>query len=157
MTGRVRVVAVLAAAAVAMLSLPGCGVRLGAEHATVRIRDDKMELALPTTRAVRPGEVVITIENYTFAKRQVVLARTDLQPPALPPRLATAERGRDDKAVVAVTGRMRSATRTIAGFLPTTVPSKQSLHVHLHPGDRYVLFDRLGGLGNGQYLTLTAP
>jgi hypothetical protein len=154
MTGRVLVLA--GAALVAMLSLPGCGVRLGAEHATIRVRDDKMELSVPTARPVRAGEVVITIENYTFAKRQVVLARTNLQPPALPERLATASRGRDDKAVVAVTGRMRSARRTIAGFLPTTVPSKQSLHVHLHPGEQYVLFDRLGGLGNGQYLTLTA-
>jgi hypothetical protein len=135
---------------------PGCGVRLGAEHATVRIRDDKMELAIPTTRAVRAGEVVITIENYTFTRRQVVLARTDQQPPALAPRLATASRGRDDKAVVAVTGTMRKATRTIAGFLPTTLPSKQNLHVHLHPGEQYVLFDRLGGLGQGLYLTLEA-
>jgi hypothetical protein len=148
MTRRVLVLA--GAALVAMLSLPGCGVRLGAEHATIRVRDDKMELSVPTARPVRAGE------NYTFAKRQVVLARTNLQPPALPERLATASRGRDDKAVVAVTGRMRSARRTIAGFLPTTVPSKQSLHVHLHPGEQYVLFDRLGGLGNGQYLTLTA-
>jgi len=140
----------------ALVVAPGCGVRLGAEHATVRLRDDKMELAIPTARAVRSGEVVITVENYTFTRRQVVLARTDQQPPALAPRLATAARGRDDEAVVAVTGTMRSATRTIAGFLPTTVPSKQNLHVHLRPGEQYVLFDRLGGLDKGLYLTLRA-
>jgi hypothetical protein len=151
----VKRLAVVVAVVMAAAALPGCKVQLRAEHATVRIRDDRIELAIPTDRAVRAGEVVITVENYTFRKRQVVLARTPLEPPALPSKLAQARRGKDHKAVVAVSGTMRSAERTISGFLPTTVPSKQNLHVHLHGGEPYVLFDRLGGLDKGLYIRLT--
>jgi hypothetical protein len=145
---------VVALVVLAFLAGPGCGVRLGAAHATVRIRDNAIELAIPSHGPLKAGEAVIEVENYTFAKRQVVLARTSLVPPDLPPKLAHASRGRDHEAVVAVTGTMRRATRTIAGFIPTTLPAKQSLHVHLHPGAQYVLFDRLGGLERGEYLVL---
>lgn len=133
-----------------------CGVHLKAEHVTLRIRDNTIELAIPRNRPVRSGEVVITIENYTFAKRQIVLARTDLDPTTLPVKLATALRGRDHKSVVSVTASMRPAKTALVGLLPATVASSTTLHVHLHRGARYLVFDRLGGLALGESIALVA-
>lgn len=134
--------------------LSGCGVQLGAEHVTVAIRDGEMQLVEPADREIRAGEVVLRIENFTFDRRQVVLARTTSPPDQLPERLATALRGRDDPAVVAVSGRMRPAKTVVAGFLPTTAPAVDALHIHLRPGERYLLWDRLGGLQEGLALAL---
>jgi hypothetical protein len=146
-------------AVLAVLSLglsSGCSVELRAEQVQVRIDNASMKLDLPKDRPIKSGEVVIKIENYTYAKRQIVLARTTLDPGALPQKLATALRGQDHKDVVSVTAVMRSAKTELVGILPGTVPSVTTLHVNLKRGESYLLFDRLGGLAAGQSLRITA-
>ncbi len=134
----------------------GCSVALRAEQVQVRVNNDAMLLDLPKDRPIRSGEVVIKIENYTYAKRQIVLARTSLDPGALPQKLVTALREQDHKDVVAVTAVMRSAKTELVGILPGTVPSVTTLHVNLVRGESYLLFDRLGGLAAGQAIRITA-
>ena len=142
--------------ALALVGSSACSVSLRAEQVKVRVNNDTMLLDLPKDRAIKSGEVVITIENYTYAKRQIVLAKTDLEPGALPDKLATALTGQDHKDVVAVTAVMRSAKTELVGILPGTVPSVITLHVNLKRGESYLLWDRLGGLPTGQALRLTA-
>lgn len=137
------------------LTLAACDVPLRADQLLLRGQEDAVELVRPET-ALRGGETVITIENFANAERQFVLARTDLRAEAVPVELATARTPSDNDAVVAVTEVMDPVDRDFAGLLALDVPSVTRLHVHLVPGERYLLFDRLGGLDEGLWIELLA-
>ncbi|HET7572620.1 MAG TPA: hypothetical protein VFJ77_08125 [Gaiellaceae bacterium] len=146
--------AVLAALAA---TASGCGVRLEAVQLKVDVTDGSMRLVKPESGRYAGGEVVITIVNNTDQRRQFTLARTDASPKHLPRDVLDAYSDRDDKRVVAVSGVMRAASVELAfGALPQPRPTETKLHVYLHEGDQYVLFDRLGGYRNGLALKLRA-
>ncbi|HET7568148.1 MAG TPA: hypothetical protein VFJ91_09175 [Gaiellaceae bacterium] len=151
----------LAALALLLLALAagasGCGLRLRAVQLKVDVSDGSMRLIEPTSGRYAGGEVVITIVNNTDQRRQFTLAETDAAPKAIPHGVLDAYSDRDDSRVVAVSGVMRPASVELAfGALPQPQPTETKLHVFLHPGKRYLLFDRLGGYRHGLALPLRA-
>lgn len=146
----------LVAAVVLALALAGCGVPLRADQVVIYAQPDEGIHVVEPVAGPRGGETVIRIENYTPAERQFVLARTDAAVDALPADLAGARKPSDHEAVVAVTEEMEPVERDFAGVLPYDVPSVKTLHVHLRPGQRYLLFDRLNPAADGSWLELRA-
>ena len=118
------------------------------------VMDDTITVIEPTGPLRLEGEAVLTIANFSDGPRQLVLARTDLPVTDLPDELLDVISPRDDDRVVAVTGELAVPRITINRGVPTPTPSRARLHVHLEPGERYVLFDRLGGLRHGLTLVL---
>jgi ABC-type branched-subunit amino acid transport system ATPase component len=152
---RLAGIAVLLAVASALAS--GCGLQLRAEQLEVDVSDGTMRLIKPLDGKFRGGEVVITIMNNTDARRQFTLAETGAAPANLPGDIVNAYSYRDESKVVAVTGVMRPAEiELIFGAIPQAQPTVSRLHVYMHPGRPYLLFDRLGGYRQGIALRLQA-
>lgn len=132
-----------------LLALSGCGVDFDAPKVTVLVRDDRIVYAgADDAEKFVGGETVLHIQNDGNQERQVVLARLgDVE--SVPAELEAAESPREDERILGMTHVLHAKEATFAsGGFGYKVDSA-SFHVYLAEGERYVLFDRLGGLDSG--------
>lgn len=150
---RRALVLLLALPAIAFVS-SGCSLQLRAIRVKVEVDNGAMRLLSPSSGRFHGGEVVITVVNFTDAKRQFTLARVS-GPQNIPKHVLDAYSYRDDSRVVAVSGVVRPAKVVLAfGALPEPQPTQTTLHIYLHENVTYLLFDRLGGYRHGLALRL---
>jgi len=144
--------------ALSVLALAGCVSVPKAAQVELQIQDDGIVLVRPTGgELVQSGETVITILNYSSAEREFVLAETDASPESLPTALVEAISARDDDRIVAMTPPMDEVGDTTLLGIPQQLATVTSVHVHLAAGERYLLFDRLGGYDDGIAIELIPP
>lgn len=143
--GAVRVARlVLAAAVLAGVALGAAScVPLDAAQLTVNVTSKGVSLQ-PPPLGYHGGETVITIQNYTGARQQFVLAQTNMTPAQFPRKLAHALTPSADPLVVDVSAQLPAGRAGFSGLIPIVTPGIATLHDYLQPGKRYVLFDRLG-------------
>lgn len=141
--GRSRVA--LATAALVAGSLSGCGVVLDAPEVTLLVRDNAIVFSGPQDRdALVAGEVKLVIRNDGANEHRVVLAQiATTRPEQLPRSMAKAEFARDDDRILAVTKDLKPKEATFAGGGLGYKIDSARMHVHLRPGEPYVLFDSL--------------
>lgn len=143
--------------AVIAASLSACGVVLNAPEITFIVRDDRIVYSGPQDReALVAGEAKLILRNDGEQFHRIVLARFDSEGPAqLPSSMATAEFPRDDERILAITKDLEPKEATFAGGGIGYRIDEAQLHVHLRPGEQYILFDSLNrGADRGVYLEL---
>lgn len=134
----------LAGAVIAALACGAAGcVPLDAAQLTVNVTSKGVTLQ-PPPLGYHGGETVITIQNFTAARQQFVLAQTSMNPAQFPSKLAHALTPSADPLVVDVSAQLPPGRAGFSGLIPIVTPGTATLHDYLAPGKRYVLFDRLG-------------
>lgn len=137
-------------AAVALAGcLAACDVQFNAPKLVLHVHDDGLVFAgAGDAQRLTGGETVLTIQNRSIRERQIVLARLgDLE--TIPDELLAAETAKEDSRILGMTHVLAPATTDE----PVPEPDSTRFHVYLAPGERHVLFDRLGGFDDGLVLT----
>lgn len=137
------IAAVLSAAAVL---LSACGVVFDAPEVTLLVRDEGIVYVGGSGDAERVvgGETVVRVSNDSSEPREVVLARLGEQR-TIPQQLLEAESPRDDDRILGISPVLEPKESSFESGGFGYEYDTASFHVYLAPGERYVVFDRLGG------------
>ena len=140
-------------AVVATFWLGGCGVVLDAPKVSLLVREDQIVYVGGSGDEAKlvGGETVLRVSNDSGDTRQIVLARLG-QTSSIPLELLEAESPRDDERILGMSHELEPKKSTFASGGFGYEFDTASFHVYLAPGDRYVLFDRLGGYEDGVVL-----
>lgn len=153
----IRRLALAALVAAGVLSAGGCAIERAAQ-VEVQVLDGQIVLIKPTGGLQRGGETVIKIDNFATRPVNMVLARTTAPANHVPQKLVDAVSPRDDDRIVAMTSRVdKVGVQYQFGAIPQPSPRVVKLHVYLKPGQRYLLFDKLGGYAHGMVIVLVPP
>lgn len=134
----------------------GCGVVFDAPNVSLLVRDNRIVFAAAEDREeLVGGETVLRVANDSSHERQIVLARLDAGS-SIPAEVLGAKTPREDDRILGMSHVMEAKEAQFAtGGFGYTIDTA-SFHLYLAPGQRYVLFDRLGGLDDGVVLEITA-
>jgi hypothetical protein len=153
----IRRLALVLLAACGVLSASGCALQRAAQ-VELQVLDGQIVMIKPSGGLQRGGETVIKIDNFAPRPVSIVLAKTDAPANHVPKKLVDAVSPRDDDRIVAMTSRVdKVGVAYQYGAIPQPSPRVVKLHVYLKPGQRYLLFDQLGGYAHGMVIALVPP